>query len=124
MNTKEIGNTGEKIACNEYLKKGYKLIKHNYRYKMLGEIDLIFVYETETGDKFIVFSEVKCRKTNSLGTPADAVNITKQQKIIKTAQCFLLENQLYNNYYIRFDVAEVYYFKEKFKVNIIENAFS
>ena len=41
MRTKTLGDIGEKIA-EEYLKgKGYKILDKNFRYKKLGEIDLV-----------------------------------------------------------------------------------
>ena len=123
MTSKEIGDIGEQKTCEFYLKKGYKLIKQKYRYKNIGEIDLIFTKVTDKGDNFIIFTEVKCRKLYSMCTPVEAVNISKQRKIIKTAQWFLLNNKKYYDCYIRFDIAEVIYEKENFTVNIIENAF-
>ncbi len=46
MNTKELGELGERIACEYLVKKGYKILGKNYkiisgRKKIFGEIDII-----------------------------------------------------------------------------------
>ena len=40
MDTKELGNFGEKLACEYLVKKGYKILGKNYRISF-GEIDII-----------------------------------------------------------------------------------
>lgn len=113
----EIGKLGEQEA-RKYLKKNnYKILESNFSCK-LGEIDII-AYHKDT----IVFVEVKTRKNNKYGTPAQAVNKYKQKKIIKTALYYLKLKNKYNEN-IRFDIVEVwqkdYITKE---INIIPNAF-
>ena len=63
LNTKNIGNKGENIAC-EYLKKqGYKIIARNL-YIGKSELDII-----AKDGKTLVFVEVKTRFTSSFGSP-------------------------------------------------------
>ena len=71
----------------------------------------------------IVFVEVK---TLPSGTPemlAHVVDRRKQQKIIKTAKCFLSIHREYNESYVRFDVIVVD-MPGFLPVYHIENAFS
>lgn len=94
---KILGDRGETIACRALKKRGYKVLKKNYRTK-LGEIDIIGL-EGET----IVFIEVKTRTSDKYGSAADAVDIHKQKRIRKIAASFLLKYKLRDKM-CRFDV--------------------
>ena len=110
------GKLGEDIALEFLTKKGYKLIERNY-YSRFGEIDIIM-----KNDRYIIFVEVKLRKNNKYGTPAEFVTAKKQQKIIITAEDGLLKNK--TELQPRFDVIEIYMPKDnKVSINHIENAF-
>lgn len=94
--------------------KGYAVIDRNYR-SPSGEIDII-AKDGET----VVFIEVKFRKGTSHGYPAEAVTRIKQERIIKTAMCYIQEN---GGEDIRFDVAELIDYKGITYIRYIENAF-
>jgi putative endonuclease len=80
-----LGQEGERLA-EQYLKrKGYKVVERNYRC-LSGEVDLIVLDQ-----RVIVFVEVKTRTDDRFGTPFDAVEMRKQQKMIRAAQFFLHE---------------------------------
>lgn len=113
MNTVQTGNHGENLACEYLRKKGYKIIRRNFR-AASGEIDIIAML-----DKRLCFVEVKTRKNDKFGYPSDAVNYRKQKKIINTARAFIMQFFDYDE--ISFDVCEVY--TESGTVNYIENAF-
>ena len=110
------GNLGEKAAC-EYLKKnGYQILKRNYR-KRFGEIDIIAHKE----DMYI-FVEVKTRADTEYGMASEAVTKAKQQKLIRTAKYFIMEEKL--DAAFSFDVIEVYHKGRKVEqIHHIENAF-
>jgi putative endonuclease len=117
MNYKKIlGDKGERKVA-EYLKKHkYKIVARNYSCK-LGEIDII-----AENKEYIVFVEVKTRAEGQMFEAREAVNYSKQQKIIKTAT-FYLGSQGFDKQ-PRFDVAEVIVdTKGKMQVNYFENAF-
>ncbi|MBQ9832476.1 MAG: YraN family protein [Clostridia bacterium] len=115
LNNRQKGAYGEKLALKYLKKKKYKLIEKNYK-ALKCEIDIIM----QKGDT-LVFVEVKSRMPDSkYGTGAEAVDYRKQCHIIKTAQCFIKANQLYDMN-VSFDVVEVD-LKSK-KVNHIPNAF-
>lgn len=97
---KEIGYYGETLATEYLLNLGYKLLEKNFKCK-LGEIDIICLDK-----EYIVFIEVKTRYNNHYGSPSESVNIKKQFKIFKTAQYYILKEQLFNSNF-RFDVIEV-----------------
>lgn len=114
---KQKGDRGEAIAARYLKEKGHVIRTHNYR-KKTGEIDLI----SQIGDT-VVFTEVKLRTTNAYGTPAQAVDRRRQQRMIKTALWYLQENDLFD-WNVRFDVVEILGNPEAAcEVNHIENAF-
>ena len=116
MNAQQSGKLGENAACVYLKKKRYAILARNYR-KRFGEIDIIAQRKSK-----IVFVEVKTRSGAGYGMPSEAVDYYKQQKIIKTAQSYLLEHRLDGE--IAFDVIEVLLSGGKvLSVNHIENAF-
>lgn len=118
MNTKQIGDFGEK-AAEEYLEDmDYEILERNFRLKF-GEVDII-----AEKDGCTVFVEVKTRKNNLHGNPSEFVDFRKQRRIRKAAACY---RDLVNDD-VRFDVIEVIY--DDFHgslvaadINHIENAF-
>lgn len=90
----------------------------NYRCRQ-GEIDLI----ARDGD-CLVFVEVRCKRTDAYGTPAESVTLAKQRKIILTAQHYLYTNAL-TDIDCRFDVVEVGFKDDKlYTKEVIQNAFT
>ena len=92
-----IGALGEEAAALALRKKGYRIIERNYRSKM-GEIDII----AKDGD-YTCFVEVRLRKNNSFGSPADSINEGKRRRIIRTAQLYAIEKGIFDTP-MRFDV--------------------
>jgi putative endonuclease len=116
MNHIATGDKGEQFAA-EYLRKlGYKIVDTKYRAKT-GEIDII-----AKDKEFLVFVEVKTRRSSAYGLPAEAVNYRKQQKIINTALCFLKQRGMVDSA-CRFDILEIYLEREAIQCNHIVNAF-
>jgi putative endonuclease len=121
-NNRAVGTIGEEIAV-EYLKKNnYEILEKNFRYKRLGEIDII-----SREKNYVCFVEVKTRSSVQFGYPREAVNRKKQDNIRKLAQIYLAQRNI-KNADIRFDVVEVYIEKgvndiQVKKVSLIRNAF-
>lgn len=114
----KTGQGGERAAANWYKKRGFRLIKQNYRTR-LGEVDLILQKDGE----WLVFAEVKTRSQNSLGQPCEAVDLRKQKKILAAAQQFL-QRWPDTGEQVRFDVIEVFLDKKGMhQCECIENAF-
>ena len=117
MNTKIVGNEGEDRAASYLLKKGYEILERNWRTSR-GEIDII-AYKSQT----IVFVEVKTLPNGTLDMIQKELNRQKQQRILKTSKCYLLNHRQYSNSYVRFDVI-VIDMPGLEAVYHIENAFS
>lgn len=115
---KDIGSYGEAAAVNYLKKLGYRILDKNFRCRT-GEIDIIGKYKN-----YICFIEVKTRYTLSFGTPSEAVSWSKQKKIYKTAEYYIMYKKLYNCAF-RFDVIEVLLneLDNNYNINYIENAF-
>jgi len=115
---KDIGSLGEEISEIYLTESGYTVLDRNFRCKT-GEIDLI----ARDGD-YICFIEVKTRCGDLFGSPCEAVTFSKQQKISRTAQMYILRKKLFNHFF-RFDVIEVILNKENgsSSIKLIKNAF-
>lgn len=111
-----LGKKGETLACLWLLLHGYKILKRNY-HSRFGEIDII---AQKNGT--ISFVEVKARGENTLSTPASAVDIYKQQKIIKTANQYLTYCDNPDGDFC-FDVVEILKVGTRFRIHLIKNAF-
>ena len=88
------------MAADYFLKKGYKLLATGYRCRF-GEIDLIVFNR-----KYLVFVEVKLRKSDRFASAAEYVDFRKQNRIRTTAQWYLSQNP--TDLQPRFDVIEIY----------------
>lgn len=119
MNIGVTGKNGETRVASFLRKSGYTIIKRNYQCRF-GEIDII-----AEKDEFIVFVEVKTRKKDSMVSPLESVDTFKQQRIIRTAEDYIVKTLC--ELQPRFDVAEVYVEdngeKIKYSLNYIANAF-
>ena len=94
------GPWGEALAAEYLRKKRYAILACNYRCKF-GEIDLI-----AANRKFLVFVEVKLRKTARFGEARDFVTAEKQRRLRTTAMVWLQSNP--DRRQPRFDVIEIY----------------
>ena len=112
------GHRGEVLAAKQMEKMGYEILERNF-HALKGEIDIIAKKEN-----VIVFTEVKYRKNEEMGTPAEAVNHWKQQHIIRAAKAYIAQKCLMEmGYDFRFDVAEVLTSEGKTYFRYTEDAF-
>lgn len=113
MNKRAVGTDYEK-RVGAYLKEhGYQILEYNFRCRC-GEIDII----AKEG-KYLVFVEVKYRRTEGTGNPLEAVDRRKQKTISNVAMFYLASHGLGEETPCRFDVASVL----GGDINLIKNAF-
>ncbi|MBQ8683275.1 MAG: YraN family protein [Clostridia bacterium] len=93
------GAAGEVLAARFLRDKGYTILASNYRCRQ-GEIDII-----ATDRRYIVFVEVKTRRSDSLFAPREAVTQAKQRRLLQTAAIYLAHHE--TTLQPRFDVVEV-----------------
>jgi putative endonuclease len=116
MSSKNFGDIGEDIAYGYLETQGYKILEHNYRFR-IGEIDII----AEEGDT-LVFIEVKTKSNKDFGLPQEMVNYKKQQKLIRLAQAYLTEKNLSEDKAWRIDVVAITKNKDSQNIQLIRNA--
>ena len=98
--SKLSGAWGEALAAEYLRKKKYKVEAVGYHCRY-GEIDLIV-----SDRKYLVFVEVKLRKSADFARAREYVNRAKQDRIRVTASMYL--SQYPTNLQPRFDVIEIY----------------
>ncbi len=89
MNNRKLGDAGEDLACRYLQKQGYEILERNKHYSRFCEIDIIAKQKDN-----IVFIEVKTRKTDSFGSPLEAITSSKYANIKKGIQFYLTENNV------------------------------
>ena len=94
------GPWGEALAAEYLRKKHYKIVAAGYSCKF-GEIDLIV-----RDRKFLVFVEVKTRKSPDFAKAREYVDRRKQDRLRITASVYLSQNP--TKLQPRFDVIEIY----------------
>ena len=98
--TRELGRTGEDIACEHLRNKGYVIVERGFRL-FRGEIDVV-----ARDDDTLVFVEVKTRADESYGRPEESVTPAKQRRIRRIAQGYLVKNSQ-SEVPCRFDVVAI-----------------
>ncbi|MBR5997800.1 MAG: YraN family protein, partial [Deltaproteobacteria bacterium] len=78
-----LGRWGEDLAAAYLQQRGMVILERNFRGKR-GEVDII---ARDGGD--LVFVEVKTRRSDTFGTPQEAVNRRKQMQILHVAEIYL-----------------------------------
>ncbi|MCD8299957.1 MAG: YraN family protein [Clostridiales bacterium] len=114
QNNRQVGTAYEEKVTGWLTQHGYRILERNFRCK-LGEIDII----AQRG-RIISFVEVKYRKSDSCGIPAEAVDHRKQVRISNVASYFLYIRHYPYDMPCLFDVASV----TPDGIEYIENAFS
>ena len=95
-----VGAWGEALAAQYLQKKRFKIVATNFRTRF-GEIDLI-----AANRRYLVFVEVKLRKSDAFAKAFEYVDIHKQNRLRTTAEIYLSQNP--TALQPRFDVIEIY----------------
>ena len=113
-----IAKIGESLAMEHLKARGCEILAQNYRVRR-GEIDLI-----ARDGEFIVFVEVKTRRSLRFGLPQAAVTLQKQRQISKVALAYLQAQNLLDAP-CRFDVIAIHLSPRLELLNLqqIESAF-
>jgi putative endonuclease len=111
-----LGRTGEDLAARLYVGDGYRVVARNFRSRQ-GEIDLI-----AARDRTLVFCEVKTRRTDYFGTPAEAVTFAKRARLKRLAAEWLSRNPA-PGMSMRFDIVSVLADGRETRVERLEDAF-
>lgn len=97
---KLLGNRGERAAIRFLRKQGYQILHRQFR-NQFGEIDIV-----ASDGNWIVFVEVKTRKSDAAGDPVEAVTFSKQKQLTRVALSYLKRYNLLEHS-ARFDVVAI-----------------
>jgi putative endonuclease len=111
-----VGKTGEAVAVEYLLQRGYRILERNYRCRF-GEIDLI-----ARDGKTLTFIEVKTRRSQRFGPAASAVTLAKQRHLVKASQLYMMHTGR-NTESCRFDVVTVEMDGTTLRIELIKDAF-
>ena len=96
-NRRKTGAAYEEQAARYLGERGVQILCRNYRTRH-GEIDLVGL-----DGPYLVFVEVKYRSTDRMGSPFEAVDYRKRQKLFSMARQYLYENRYREDAPVRFD---------------------
>jgi putative endonuclease len=114
----QSGANAEQAACEFLLAKHFKLIERNIRFSF-GEIDLLML-----DGKELVFVEVRFRHDAKFGGGVESVTLSKQKKMAKAAQAWLIKNEKWSEHSCRFDVIGVDWHQHAFRFDWVKDAFT
>ncbi len=99
-NKRGIGSHYEKEAGKFLRDKGYTILQYNYTCPA-GEVDIV-----ARDGAYLVFVEVKYRRSEVSGIGTEAVDVYKQRRLSKCALFYFTENRL-QDIDCRFDVVQI-----------------
>lgn len=130
---RQLGDTGEDVACRYLEGKGYKVLERNYL-RPWGEIDIVAskgLGPDEGGAKKLYFIEVKSvsREASKLKgsretyRPEENVHPAKIKRLYRAIQTYLLDHKVPEDVEWQLDVACVYldFSTRRARVEMIEN---
>lgn len=113
MNKRKVGAEKEQMAAEYLAKQGMRIVEKNFRGRQ-GEIDIIG-YDKN----YLVFVEVKYRRTAEMGSALEAVGSRKQAQVCRVADYYRYLHHLGNDIMIRYDVVAI----QGEEIKWIRNAF-
>ncbi len=116
-NTRASGASAEDIAAEFLERKGMRIVKRNFHFGRVGEIDII-----AEDEEVLVFVEVKARASTLYGSPEEAITPSKQRAIRKVAEGFLYTQNITNRE-CRFDVIAIRLFHAEPEITHLVGAF-
>lgn len=113
MNKRETGAGKETLAAEYLTARGMCVKERNFRCRQ-GEIDLVGYH-----NGYLVFVEVKYRRTEEFGAALEAVDGRKQRRICRAADYYRYLHRLGEDCAVRYDVVAV----QGTEIRWIQNAF-
>jgi putative endonuclease len=111
----ELGKKGEQLAVDYLIKKGYTIMKRNYRFQK-AEVDII----AQLKDTLAIV-EVKTRSTVDFGNPQDFVKPKQIQRLVIAVDEYVNVNKL--DVEVRFDIIAIVKQGNGFNIEHLEDAF-
>ncbi len=111
----ELGHQGEAAAVSYLESNGHHILEKNWRLHGY-EIDVI---TTHRG--YVVFVEVKTRRSTEWGDPESFVNRQRMRRMIQAAHHYLIAHRI--DLPARFDIVAIIWEGERYNLEHIEDAF-
>lgn len=116
MDRRRAGSLAEDIAMQFLQDLGYIILKRNFTFGRIGEIDIICESEG-----IIIFIEVKARMNHAFGPPESSITMKKIMSIKRVAEGYLYVNKIQNKQ-CRFDLIAIDFCDGKEQINHLLNA--
>lgn len=113
---REIGMMGEALAARFLKKRGYKILRRNFRCRV-GEIDIVALEKRDT-----VFIEVRTSTSRNYSSPAESILWRKRRKLITLANFYIKKFGLEDTP-CRFDVVSIVKTDGYTRIRLIKDAF-
>ncbi|ROL61901.1 YraN family protein [Bacteroidetes/Chlorobi group bacterium ChocPot_Mid] len=117
QSSRKKGTEGENAACEYLVSIGYSIVKRNFHFGTLGEIDII----AKDGD-CIVFIEVKSKQAESNFNLLDSLTPKKQKNLKRVAEGYYYVNKL-SDLECRFDIITVDFKQNPPEIEHLKTAF-
>jgi len=111
----ERGKQGEQLVWDYLLRTHYRIREHHWTCRE-GELDFI-AYDTGSGQ--LVFIEVKMRTSSLFGSPEEAINDNKKQRLSRAIEQYLMSTSYSGSY--RFDAICIIRKKTQIRVSHYKN---
>lgn len=112
-----LGALGEEMAARHLERLGYRLAERNVRLRG-GELDIV-AWDGAT----LVFVEVRARRGEAMGAPAESVDWRKRRRLSALAAAYLHTRKL-GEVPCRFDVIAIQWSGERHTIDHFVDAFS
>ena len=112
----ELGKWGEDVAAAFLQQKGFRIVERNWKCGH-KEIDLIV-----TDEQLLLFVEVKTRRNDFFGDPAEAVGWRTAEHLLNAMEQYICTNQI--DMSVRFDILSVTGSPSSYQIELLENAVS
>jgi putative endonuclease len=116
MDKRKAGNIAEDIAVRYIEELGYQVIKKNFTFGKVGEIDIISEFQGT-----LVFIEVKARTNDAYGSPESSITSKKIKSIKRVAEGYLYINKIHDKP-CRFDLIAIDYLSGEQNIRHLINA--
>ena len=115
----DLGKWGEEQAALYLQQKGWYIRHRDWHYGH-RDVDIVAIDEDSS---ILLFVEVKTRSTELFGFPAEAIDLEKQNNILRTASAYIRTFRMYHCD-VRYDTISIIGTPEKgFRIFHTENAF-
>ena len=101
MDRRKAGNIAEDIAVEFIQELGYRILKRNFTFGRVGEIDIVCEFQD-----ILIFIEVKARMHHTFGAPESSITPKKVKSIKRVAEGYLYINKI-SGKQCRFDLIAI-----------------